>query len=521
MAKPLVIVESPAKAKTIAGYLGSDYTVKASVGHIRDLPRSKEEVPDDKKETHGRLAGHRPRRSLRRRLRRAGQQEEGRHRAEGGAEGRRRAHPRDRRGSRGRGDRLARARGAAAERARCKRMVFHEITPHAIREALAHPRDLDMKLVEAQEGRRKLDRLVGWETSPVLWRVFGRGQAASAGRVQSVAVRMVVERERGRMRFRSGQWSRPRRHVRRAQDTTVPRRRSSSSTEARRRGPRLRSPRPARSPRRGVNDVVLLDADRARGARRPAARRRLPRHEYGIRPVHREAAGAVHHVDAATGIGPQAALHRGAHDGRRAAPLRARLHHLHANRQHEPVGAGDQRGAHRDPGAVRRGVPAGRAARVPQQGEERAGGARGDPTRRRSHPHARRGQRRARRRRAASLRADLDPHDRVPDGRRARAQDDDPARRDVDARGARDVPRVGQDLRLPRLAPRVRRRRRRGRRGRVGSACSRRSSRARRCAAPSSRRSATRPSRPRATPRRASSRSSKSAASAGRRRTRR
>jgi DNA topoisomerase-1 len=85
-------------------------------------------------------------------------------------------------------------------------MVFHEITPHAIREALDNPRDLDMKLVEAQEGRRILDRLVGWETSPVLWRVFGRGQAASAGRVQSVAVRLVVERERARMRFRSGRW---------------------------------------------------------------------------------------------------------------------------------------------------------------------------------------------------------------------------------------------------------------------------------------------------------------------------
>ena len=77
-----------------------------------------------------------------------------------------------------------------------KRMVFHEITPNAIREALDNPRDLDMKLVEAQEGRRILDRLVGWETSPMLWRIFGRGQAASAGRVQSVAVRLVVERER-------------------------------------------------------------------------------------------------------------------------------------------------------------------------------------------------------------------------------------------------------------------------------------------------------------------------------------
>src|SRR5207302_8480046 len=87
-----------------------------------------------------------------------------------------------------------------------KRLVSHEIRPQASRAALDRPRELDMSRGEAQEGRRILDRLVGWETSPVLWRVFGRGQAASAGRVQSVAVRLVVERERARMRFRSGQW---------------------------------------------------------------------------------------------------------------------------------------------------------------------------------------------------------------------------------------------------------------------------------------------------------------------------
>src|SRR5690348_16821680 len=87
-----------------------------------------------------------------------------------------------------------------------KRMVFHEITRHAIQAALDEPRQLDMKLVEAQEGRRVLDRLVGYEVSPVLWRKIGRG-ARSAGRVQSVAVRLVVERERARMAFRSGQWS--------------------------------------------------------------------------------------------------------------------------------------------------------------------------------------------------------------------------------------------------------------------------------------------------------------------------
>ncbi len=205
MAKPLVIVESPAKAKTIAGYLGSDYTVKASVGHIRDLPRSKDEVPDDKKATHGRLAGIDPddhfdacyvvpanKKKVVAELKAALK----------GADELILATDEDREGE-AIGWHVLEALGPKVP---VKRMVFHEITPRAIREALDNPRDLDMKLVEAQEGRRKLDRIVGWETSPVLWRVFGRGQAASAGRVQSVAVRMVVERERARMRFRSGQW---------------------------------------------------------------------------------------------------------------------------------------------------------------------------------------------------------------------------------------------------------------------------------------------------------------------------
>jgi DNA topoisomerase-1 len=205
LAKPLVIVESPAKAKTIAGYLGGDYTVKASVGHIRDLPGSKDEVPDAKKETHGRLAGidpddhfdavyvvHRNKTKVVTELKQALKQ----------ADELILATDEDREGE---------AIGwhvleTLNPKVPVKRMVFHEITPNAIREALDNPRDLDMKLVEAQEGRRILDRLVGWETSPILWRIFGRGQAASAGRVQSVAVRLVVERERLRMKFRSGQW---------------------------------------------------------------------------------------------------------------------------------------------------------------------------------------------------------------------------------------------------------------------------------------------------------------------------
>ena len=208
MAKPLVVVESPAKARTIAGYLGRDFTVKASVGHIRDLPRDKRElqaVQPDKVETHGRLAGidpddhfdvvyvvHPDKKKVVSELKQALKD----------ADELLLATDEDREGE---------AIGwhvleVLNPRVPVRRMVFHEITPHAIREALEQPRELDMQLVEAQEGRRILDRLVGWETSPVLWRVFGRGQAASAGRVQSVAVRLVVERERARMRFRSGQW---------------------------------------------------------------------------------------------------------------------------------------------------------------------------------------------------------------------------------------------------------------------------------------------------------------------------
>src|SRR5690349_21082624 len=187
--KPLVIVESPAKARTIAGYLGADYEVKASIGHIRDLPRSglaidvehhfaPEYVVSDGKQKVVT--------DLRKALK--------------GADELILATDEDREGE---------AIGwhvleVLQPKVPVRRMVFHEITPHAIREALDQPRDLDMKLVEAQEGRRVLDRLVGWETSPVLWRVFGRGQAASAGRVQSVAVRLIVERERARMAFRAG-----------------------------------------------------------------------------------------------------------------------------------------------------------------------------------------------------------------------------------------------------------------------------------------------------------------------------
>jgi DNA topoisomerase-1 len=187
--KPLVIVESPAKARTIAGYLGANYDVKASIGHIRDLPRSglaidvenhfqpEYVVSDGKQKVVSEL-----RKALK------------------SADELILATDEDREG-----EAIAwHVLEVLGPNVPVKRMVFHEITPNAIRDALESPRELDMKLVEAQEARRVLDRLVGYEVSPVLWRrVTG---ARSAGRVQSVAVRLVVERERARIAFRSGSW---------------------------------------------------------------------------------------------------------------------------------------------------------------------------------------------------------------------------------------------------------------------------------------------------------------------------
>jgi DNA topoisomerase-1 len=278
-----VIVESPAKAKTIAGYLGRDFTVKASVGHIRDLPGSKDEVPDAKKETHGRLAGidpddhfdvvyvvNRNKKQVVSELKQALKQ----------ADELIVATDEDREGE---------AIGwhvleVLQPRVPVKRMVFHEITPHAIAEALDNPRELDMKLVEAQEGRRILDRLVGWETSPVLWRVFGRGQAASAGRVQSVATRLVVERERARMRFRKGAWHDLEGTFLAVTDENTPFTASLAELDGKRVAEgRDFDPNTGAVQAARANDVVLLDGDTA-----PALADRLRDVPYAVSSVESE-----------------------------------------------------------------------------------------------------------------------------------------------------------------------------------------------------------------------------------------
>jgi DNA topoisomerase-1 len=180
MSKHLVIVESPAKAKTISGFLGKDYIVEASYGHVRDLPKSgmsidiehnfkpEYEISPDKKKRITEL----------KKLVKAGSEVW-------------LATDEDREGE-AISWHLCQALGLDA--AKTKRIAFHEITKTAIQNALEHPRTVDQHLVDAQQARRVLDRLVGYELSPVLWRKVQGG--LSAGRVQSVAVRLIVERER-------------------------------------------------------------------------------------------------------------------------------------------------------------------------------------------------------------------------------------------------------------------------------------------------------------------------------------
>ena len=196
--RKLVIVESPAKAKTIASYLGNDFLVESSVGHIRDLPERASDIPKDKRAKYGTLGvaveeGFEPyyvvdpgKRKIVAQLRKRLQE----------AEEVLLATDEDREGEAIAWHLVQELRPKVPVR----RMVFHEITREAIRRALEHTRDIDDRLVDSQETRRILDRLYGYEVSPVLWKKVMRG--LSAGRVQSVATRLVVEREQERMRFR-------------------------------------------------------------------------------------------------------------------------------------------------------------------------------------------------------------------------------------------------------------------------------------------------------------------------------
>ncbi|HUY85633.1 MAG TPA: type I DNA topoisomerase, partial [Acidimicrobiales bacterium] len=203
MPKPLVIVESPAKARTISGFLGDDYLVESSIGHIRDLPRNSNEIPDAyKSEQWARLGvnvddGFKPLYVVSSEKK---QQVTKLKKLLSGASEVFLATDEDREG-----ESIAwHLMEVLNPSVPVKRMVFHEITRQAISNAVENWRDLDRRLVDAQEARRILDRLYGYEVSPVLWRKVM--PKLSAGRVQSVATRMIVERERARMRHRSAAW---------------------------------------------------------------------------------------------------------------------------------------------------------------------------------------------------------------------------------------------------------------------------------------------------------------------------
>ncbi len=187
-ANHLVIVESPSKAKTIGKYLGSEYTVKASMGHLRDLPKSTMGVDLE----HGftpkyvSVAG---KEDLIKELKKAA----------AGADTVYLATDPDREGE-AISWHLKELLELPADKAR--RVTFNEITQRVVKESIAKPRDIDYDLVDAQQARRILDRIVGYQLSPLLWKKVRRG--LSAGRVQSVATRLVVDRENEIRAFQQG-----------------------------------------------------------------------------------------------------------------------------------------------------------------------------------------------------------------------------------------------------------------------------------------------------------------------------
>ncbi|QQS60571.1 type I DNA topoisomerase [Candidatus Falkowbacteria bacterium] len=188
----LVIVESPTKAKTIAKFLGKDFAVESSFGHIRDLPKSKLGIDVEHDFMPQYIIPTKAKKTVTKLKKLADKATEVILASDEDREGEAIAWH------------LAEALKLSTDKT--QRIVFHEITREAIEEALAHPRTIDDKLVNAQQARRILDRLVGYELSPFLWKKVARG--LSAGRVQSVAVRLIVEREREIEAFKTDEyWS--------------------------------------------------------------------------------------------------------------------------------------------------------------------------------------------------------------------------------------------------------------------------------------------------------------------------
>ena len=412
MPKTLVIVESPAKARTIERFLKSGYEVLASYGHVRDLPESADEIPDEiRKKKWGRLGvdtegDFKPYYVIPNDKRKYVQA------LQVGAQGRHAGAARDRPRSRRRVDQLASRRKSSSRRCRSSASSSTRSPKDAINEALKDAHDVDENLVRAQESRRILDRLYGYTLSPVLWKKVQTG--LSAGRVQSVAMRLIVDREEERLAFTAATyWDLEARLSGEGREFTATLARIGERPRRDRQG--LRRERRADRQERA----------RAVGGRRPRAGGRalgapaVDGHG-GRREARRRASrAAVHDVDAHAGSQPQARVLHRAHDAGGAAAVPGRPHLVSPHRFDDAQREGARRIGGRDSRDVRRRVLLG-AAPLRDQGEERAGSARSDSARRfrRDAGVARIG---ARSRRPPRLRADLEADDGVADGRRARA----------------------------------------------------------------------------------------------------
>lgn len=196
----LVIVESPTKARTLSKFLGKNYRIEASMGHIRDLPKA--EIGVDEENFEPKYIVPRDKKKKVNELKKLAQDAKVLYLAtdpdrEGEAIAWHLSKLLD-------PENNPQKKGAKKQIIQLKRVEFHEITKDAIKDAFEHPREINLKLVDAQQGRRVLDRLVGYKLSPLLWRKIKRG--LSAGRVQSVALRLIVEREREIEAFRAEEY---------------------------------------------------------------------------------------------------------------------------------------------------------------------------------------------------------------------------------------------------------------------------------------------------------------------------
>ena len=388
----LVIVESPAKARTIASYLGPGYTVESSVGHIRDMPDRAAEIPAKyRKEPWARLGVNvddnfqalyvvpNDKRQQVSKLKDLLK----------GADELLLATDEDREGEAIAWHLLEELKPKVPYH----RMVFHEITPEAIAEAVANPRELDQALVDAYQARRVLDRLYGYEVSPVLWKkVMPR---LSAGRVQSVATRLIVDRERDRIAFRAAQyWDLE------AEFATVP-----GQGEKPDGGPNsfnatlvtVDGKRVAQG--RDFNSVGQLRANDSRGdvlhldgTAAAELAGRLQSADFAVKSVERKPFKRSPYAPFRTTTLQQEASRKLGFSAKQTMSVAQRLYengyitYMRTDSITLSQTAIDCRPAP-GPRALRRLLRPGQAAGLRQQGQERPGGARGDPPVRRPVPH--------------------------------------------------------------------------------------------------------------------------------------